>query len=151
MQLCQCEELAGEPLTLSYHTPQVPQEELKHYFCKQFAKHRRRESELGMTLSGPHRDDLTILLRGKDARHFASEGEQRSCIAALKLAQWKWLETRVDQTPLFCVDDVGISFDSFRESALYKRMEQLGQVFITHLHPALLHSHSLHINNGKIC
>lgn len=146
--LCQSEELAGEPLQLSYLCAAADKPDIEGYFLKEYARLRKREQELGMTLTGPHRDDLLFLMREKDARYFASEGEQRSCIAALKLAQWKWLAGQVDHTPLFCIDDIGISFDSLREQKLYERLEQLGQVFITHQHRTNQKAHAIHIHKG---
>lgn len=118
------------------------------FFLKQLAKHRFRECDLGMTLTGPHRDDLTISLHSQEARRFASEGQQRSCAATLKLAQWKWLNTLTGMPPILCIDDLGVSFDPSRELALYKRMEELGQVFITSARAAPIDCHSIRVENG---
>ena len=152
-KLSQTETLASDKLDLAYRSQALTSvgkdsEALKLFFLKQFEKHRSRECELGLTLSGPHRDDLAILLQDKEARSFASEGQQRSCIAALKLAQWRLLDALVDQSPLLCIDDVGVSFDTSRESALYKRVDVLGQVFITSPRPPSLEGHIIRIDGG---
>ncbi len=135
-RLSQGETLATERLELGYRSSALvavgtDREALHAYYLKQFEKHRKRECDLGITLSGPHRDDLAILLQGKEARLFASEGQQRGCVAALKLAQWKWLQALTETPPSLCIDDIGVSFDSTREEELYKRMQNLGQVFVT--------------------
>lgn len=105
--------------------------QLKEHFLAHYHKIRPREIERGSTLVGPHRDDLLILLQSQDIRSFASEGQQRSCVAALRLAEWCRLQDQADETPLMCIDDVGISLDRFREKSLYDILSQLGQVFVT--------------------
>jgi DNA replication and repair protein RecF len=72
-----------------------------------------------------------IYVSGKEARLFASEGQTRSCATGLRLAQWARLKTITEETPILCVDDVGISLDANREHSLYKRLGSLGQVCIT--------------------
>lgn len=151
--LSQSETLSADILKLSYRSQALAaagaeSEALNGFFLKQLKKQRQRESELGLTLSGPHRDDISILVHGKEARQFASEGQQRSCVASLKLAQWKWLNALVEQAPLLCIDDIGVSFDNSREEELYKRLEGLGQVFITSTRPSPLKCRLIHIDSG---
>jgi DNA replication and repair protein RecF len=153
--LSQAETLGSEILELEYRSQALTSveeepESLKHYFIQQFVKQRRRECELGITLSGPHRDDFLIALQNKDARQFASEGQQRSCVASLKLAQWKWLKRLADQPPLLCIDDIGVSFDHKREEAFYRRIQDLGQVFVTSARPLPFDGHSISVQNGNL-
>ena len=86
---------------------------------------------LGMTLTGPHKDDLWIGIGGRDVRFFASEGQQRSCVAALHLGEWQRLKEASTVTPLFMIDDVGISLDEKRKERLLRHLASLGQVFLT--------------------
>jgi DNA replication and repair protein RecF len=102
---------------------------------EQFKRSRRREMELGFTLVGPHKDDFTIVLASKEARFFASEGQQRSCMAALRLAEWKRLKTTTEETPLMLIDDIGMSLDSPRRSRLHEYMTSMEQVFMTTTEP----------------
>ncbi|MBI3900730.1 MAG: DNA replication and repair protein RecF, partial [Chlamydiia bacterium] len=149
-RLGQTETLGTDRLQLHYSSAQASTQEahmLTHFFLKQFAKQRPRECELGTTLSGPHRDDFSILLNEREARQFASEGEQRSLVAALKFAQWKWLESLVDTPPILCLDDLSLSFDRMRESALYQRLEKFGQTFITMARPPSSPHYAIHIQN----
>lgn len=153
-RLSQTETLATERLELGYRSSALSAagadtEALHLYFLKQFEKHRKRECDLGITLTGPHRDDLNILLQGKEARQFASEGQQRGCVAALKLAQWKWLHALTEAPPALCIDDLGVSFDPTREEELYKRMQNLGQVFITTARATPLPCRSIGVKNGN--
>ncbi|MCC5831768.1 MAG: DNA replication/repair protein RecF [Chlamydiales bacterium] len=123
-----------DSITLSYQTGAPKDgnpEALNTYFLKQYKGCRPREIEQGSTLVGPHRDDLIIRVGGQEARYFASEGQTRSCATGLRLAQWARLKDLTKETPILCVDDVGISLDASREEALYNRLGSLGQVFIT--------------------
>lgn len=126
----------NDEVHLKYESPALKTshaeiEYISNYYIQQFAKIRKRELEMGVTLVGPHKDDMSIYLQNKPARHFASEGQQRSLIAALKLAEWRRLVRLTYEKPLFCIDDLGISLDKFREEYLYKHLGELGQVFIT--------------------
>lgn len=123
-----------DQLSLAYHSPSPHQQDLAHlreYYVQLFQRHRRREMELGATLNGPQKDDLSILLGEQEARFFASEGQQRSCVAALKLAEWVRLKDQCRETPLMMIDDVGLSLDRGRKEKLFRHLSGLEQVFLT--------------------
>lgn len=94
-------------------------------------QYRKREMEIGFTLYGPHKDDFNIAINGKEARFFASEGQQRSCVAALRLGEWETMKKRMEDPPLMLIDDLGISLDTVRRQKLNQSIESLSQVFIT--------------------
>ncbi len=100
-------------------------------YIQQLQKNRPREKELGLTLSGPHRDDILLLIEGKPARLFASEGQKKTAIAALKLAEWERLGQRIGAPALMGIDDLGLHLDETRQKLLRASLEKLGQVFIT--------------------
>lgn len=104
---------------------------LRSVFRDQYHRHRSREMDLGATLTGPHKDDLIVALGGKDARGFASEGQQRSCVVALRLAEWERLKNMSHEMPLMLVDDLGISLDASRRAQLLEHLSGLDQVFLT--------------------
>jgi len=104
---------------------------LRGIYCQNYHKHRFREMDLGATLTGPHKDDVMIALGSKDARSFASEGQQRSCVVALRLAEWRRLKGRSQEAPLMLVDDMGMSLDSSRRQHLLAHFSSLEQVLIT--------------------
>lgn len=106
-------------------------EALRQTCLQQWRQQRKREMDVGYTLHGLHKDDFTIHIDGKDARFFASEGQQRSCVAALRLAEWEIMKNQVEDVPLMLIDDMGISLDSARRQQLNAYVEQLEQVFIT--------------------
>jgi len=111
---------------------------VKDYYIKQFHKNRERESFLGYTLVGPHKDDLWIGIGGQDIRFFASEGQQRSSVTALHIGEWKLLREQCDERPLLMIDDVGISLDHRRRQRLLDQLASMGQVFLTTTDEALL-------------
>lgn len=126
--------LAGEtlPFGLNYKSSGPRAKELlKSHYLDQFKRHRPREMELGFTLAGPHKDDLSIHLDQKEVRHYGSEGQQRTCVAALKLAEWERVRAAEDGIPLMMVDDVGVSLDASRKMRLLDHLKTLGQVFLT--------------------
>ncbi|MBA3816557.1 MAG: DNA replication/repair protein RecF [Parachlamydiaceae bacterium] len=105
--------------------------QLRTYYLEQYSKQRKREMELGVTLIGPHKDDVFIGLNTNEARFFASEGQQRSCVAALRLAEWECLKANSYEMPLMLIDDVGMSLDYSRRTRLFSHLPALEQVFLT--------------------
>lgn len=76
------------------------------------------EIERQMVLVGPHRDDLEILLKDKKARLFASQGQQRSLVLSLKLAEMEIIKKERGEYPLLLLDDVLSELDEFRRKYL---------------------------------
>lgn len=104
---------------------------IRDFFVGQFKKNRPREMDFGMTLSGPHKDDLNIFLNSKEARNFASEGQKRCLVSSLRLSEWFRLKDRSEAAPLMLIDDFGISLDDGRKEKLLTKLENFDQVFIT--------------------
>ena len=100
-------------------------------YLKQLQKNRPREMDLGLTLTGPHRDDLSILIQGRPARLFASEGQKKTAIAALKMAEQRRLCNRIHAPAIMGIDDLGLHLDETRQILLRAALENLGQVFVT--------------------
>lgn len=117
-------------------------------YLQQLQKNRPREMELGLTLTGPHRDDLTVTIDGKLARQFASEGQKKTAIAALRLAEWERLSERIGAPALMGFDDLGQHLDDTRQKLLRTSLDSLGQVFITTPHAPKEEGHLIHIQNG---
>ena len=134
-----------EHLTLEYRSGATPWQneiEIRDFYLRQFHKNRERELVLGYTLTGPHKDDLNVEIGGRDARIFASEGQQRSCVTALHVGEWQHLKKTAGDTPLFMVDDVGISLDDQRRERLISYLTTMGQVFLTTTDAHLLDSYA---------
>ncbi len=89
-----------------------------------------RDMELGYTTIGPHRDDLRFDLNGRDSRVFASQGQQRSIVLALKIAELRVFEDEIGEKPVLVLDDVFSELDSTRQKKLYEHFGGI-QVLMT--------------------
>jgi DNA replication and repair protein RecF len=118
---------------------------------EEWKKNRKKELLLGSTLTGPHRDDLLLYIQGQEIKTFCSEGQKRSCMAALRLAQWQEYKSFFEFSPLFAVDDFGVHLDLKRSLFLNEILKDLGQVFVTApSFPSKENSYSLKISKGSI-
>jgi DNA replication and repair protein RecF len=127
------EEAAGAPLGLRYLTnaPAGPDETARDALNRRLAETAEKELWNGTTLIGPHRDDIAFELAGRDLAGFASRGQQRTAILALKLAEVDLLTTRDGRPPLLLLDDVFSELDPARRSHLVRRIASLPQAFVT--------------------
>lgn len=80
----------------------------------------RREDELrrGITLAGPHRDEIVFLIDGRPARDFGSQGQQRSLVLAWKIAEVRVTRDILGRYPLLLLDDVMSELDEDRRNAI---------------------------------
>ena len=99
------------------------------------SSHHDREIGAGSTLWGIHKDDIEILLNGKPARSFASQGQQRSLALSLKLAEGEVCATVCGEKPVFLFDDVFSELDSTRRAYLSGKIGER-QVIITTCEPS---------------
>lgn len=90
-----------------------------------------RDLERGTTGAGPHLDEIVVLARGRELRSFGSQGEQRTAVLALLLAEAELLTERDTGAPLLLLDDVLSELDMSRREALVGRLKGLGQTIIT--------------------
>ena len=97
------------------------------------ARSRSSDFRLGRTTDGPHRDDLDLRLDGFPARRFSSQGQLKSFILALKLAQYGFIAHSKGVRPLLLMDDIFDKLDRnrVRELIRYLTGAQVGQVFVT--------------------
>ncbi len=110
-------ELTGgkEKLSLVYK-PSVEEED----FYEQLLKNREKDLYRKQTSCGPHRDDLVFYESGKDLRVFGSQGQQRSSVLSLKLAEIKMMEKEKEEKPILLLDDVLSELDRSRQMKLLK-------------------------------
>jgi len=121
---CHAEIGAGERLEIEYL---VPPEDLAAAVHNSVADDLRR----GSTSVGPHRDDVRVLLDGHDARGYASQGQQRTAVVSLKLAEADLVARRTGERPVLLLDDVLSELDLERRAALLRQVRNGGQVVIT--------------------
>lgn len=96
----------------------------------------RDERDRGYTLIGPHRDDLSAALNGRDVKTYASQGQHRAFVLAMKIAEISYLEERYHFAPILLLDDVSSELDRERNRFLFDFLRERaeGQVFITTTH-----------------
>ncbi|MEX0962158.1 MAG: DNA replication and repair protein RecF [Simkaniaceae bacterium] len=95
-----------------------------------FQKTRAKELKAGLTLYGPHLDELSIEINGKSAKSFGSEGQKRSSVAALKIAEYQIMKEKMG-TVLFGLDDFGAQLDKERISSLKNILINLKPSIVT--------------------
>jgi DNA replication and repair protein RecF len=91
-----------------------------------FAQQRAQELRRGMTLVGPHRDELQLLLGGRELRTFGSAGQQRSAAIALRLLELATLRDSIGATPLLLLDDPFAELDTGRAARVLSLLEATG-------------------------
>ncbi len=95
---------------------------------------RREEIGRGITVVGPHRDDLVFAIGGKEAAAYASRGQQRTSTLALKMAEMRLMTRSAGERPILLLDDVASELDSERCQHLVKVVHASDQVLITTTH-----------------
>ena len=124
--------------------------EADEYIRRQLLQVREEDVRMHASTIGVHRDDLEICLNGNSARAFGSQGQQRSCALALKLAECQLLEELTGERPIILLDDVLSELDTGRREWLLGGIGQ-NQVFLTCCDPAGLEGlehGQFHIHNG---
>ncbi len=121
---CHSEIAAGERLEIRY---QGPPEDMATAVHNSLSEDLRR----GSTSVGPHRDDVRVLLDGQEARAYASQGQQRTAVVSLKLAEAALVTRRTGERPVLLLDDVLSELDGERRAALLRQVGSEGQVIIT--------------------
>jgi len=116
-------------------------------------KNRGKEKILGSTLYGPHRDDFLLLISGKSAQSFASEGQQRSIVLSLRLAQLEIIKEITKVNPVLLCDDILGELDSARKEAFWNLLDSEIQIIATATtqpDPSLHSWKILQTTNGEI-
>jgi DNA replication and repair protein RecF len=110
----------GEPITVVY----APKDECAREEDLLTALGMARGTDIarGTTTIGPHRDDVQVTIEGRDARLFASQGQQRTGVIALKLAAWSICREDLGFTPLLLLDDILSDLDERRRAALVETL-----------------------------
>jgi len=127
------EEGEAGALELEYVTnaPLGPAEAPRDALERRLAETAEKEIWNGTTLIGPHRDDVAFVMSGRDLSAFASRGQQRTAILALKLAELDLVREHDGRPPLLLLDDVFSELDPARRAHLVRRIADLPQAFVT--------------------
>jgi DNA replication and repair protein RecF len=127
------DEAASGMLGLEYLTnaPAGPDETPRDALVRRLLETAEKEMWNGTTLIGPHRDDLAFVMSGRDLSAFASRGQQRTAILAVKLAELDLVTEHDGRPPVLLLDDVFSELDPDRRAHLVRRISDLPQAFVT--------------------
>jgi len=89
------------------------------------------ERARGSSLAGPHRDDIAFTLNNAPIREFASQGQHKTFLVALKIAEFHYIKQKLGETPAMLLDDVMTELDYSRASKTISSVSNLGQSFVT--------------------
>jgi DNA replication and repair protein RecF len=106
-------------------------EQTAECFRLQLRQLRNEELQRGTTLLGPQRDDLMLFVDGKEARTYASQGQQRTVVLSLKRAEFELVLQERQEPPIVLLDDVMSDLDDLRRAQLLRMALQGAQAFIT--------------------
>lgn len=114
------------------------------------------EKYQGSSMVGPHRDEVALTINGTPARQYGSQGQQRTLVLALKLAELKLIEEVIGEPPLLLLDDVLAELDLSRQNQLLDAIQDRFQTLITTTHLGsfdaqwLDASQILHVESGAL-
>lgn len=134
----------------------LPQDGGERLFLAHLMQVRARELTQGVSLAGPHRDDLALLLDGVDVQRYGSRGQQRTVALALRLAETAFLRQRSGDEPILLLDDVLSELDAARQRRVLDAVAPAEQVLLTTTERALLHgweigrAHLLRVAAGRV-
>ena len=126
----------GEELSVTYRPSfEMAGEEDESVLFEQFmiklAQVKDQEYRRGVTLAGPHRDDMAFHINGKEAQVYGSQGQQRTTALSLKLAEIELIREEIGEYPLLLLDDVLSELDQHRQTQLIETFQGKVQTFIT--------------------
>jgi DNA replication and repair protein RecF len=113
------------------HREDATEEEIREEFQAELGRTAAVEKKLGITLVGPHRDELALQIEGLGVRTHASQGQHKTLLVALKMAEFLYLEAKKSERPILLLDDIFTELDTHRAGRLLTLTESIGQAFIT--------------------
>jgi DNA replication and repair protein RecF len=111
-----------EELRLVYETESIDAETAEADIRRLMSEATDKDSRLEYTTVGPHRDDIKLAANGVDIRNFGSQGQQRSAVLSLKLAEIELFKEKTGETPVLLLDDVLSELDDSRKDALFSAL-----------------------------
>lgn len=101
----------------------VDQAEYARLMLRRLEKQRETDITMGQTTGGVHKDDILILLSGKSMKYFASQGQIRSAVLAIKLAEADCIFQKRGSYPVLLLDDILSELDAARQKFIFQRMQ----------------------------
>ncbi|SKB15796.1 DNA replication and repair protein RecF [Planktothrix sp. PCC 11201] len=141
---------------LNHSLSTAPPEKIQQAFYDKIRTRAIAEKQQGISLVGPHRDDVIFAINQTPARSYGSSGQQRTLVLALKLAELQLIEEVVREPPLLLLDDVLAELDLNRQNQLLDAIQDRFQTLITTTHLGafdaqwLKHTQILNVEAGEI-
>lgn len=125
--------------------------EIEKILLQKLEENKEKDLKLKYTSIGPHRDDLKIYINSMEVKSFGSQGQQRTALLSIKLAELEIFKEKFEEYPILLLDDVFSELDEKRKIRLFKRVENL-QTIITTTKFDLpnIDTNIIKIENGKI-
>ncbi|PAX51789.1 DNA replication/repair protein RecF [Brunnivagina elsteri] len=123
-----------QPEQVPDKTQEKAQEKVQQAFFDKIQQRAIAELHQGTTLVGPHRDEVELTINQTPARQYGSQGQQRTLVLALKLAELQLIEEVVGEPPLLLLDDVLAELDPSRQNQLLDAIQDRFQTLITTTH-----------------
>lgn len=145
----------AETLKLQYSSVEdfyeKTKDEIEEILLKKLKENYEKDLKLKYTTVGPHRDDIKIFLNDFDVKNFGSQGQQRTVLLSMKLAELEIFKDNFGEYPILLLDDVFSELDEKRKHNLFKRTQKV-QTFITTTKFDIVEDdvNVITIENGKI-
>ena len=127
---------------------------MKENLLKKYQHNFDREREIGMTLISCNREDFDMYLNGKKVIDFASQGQKRSCILALKLGLLEIIKMKINEYPIILLDDVLSELDETHRRNLFECIPDGVQIFVTatdiHIDEILKDTKYFRVEHGQV-
>jgi DNA replication and repair protein RecF len=114
--------------------PEDDPQSVQQAFLAKIEQRRIAEQQLGASVVGPHRDEIALSINQTPAKSYGSQGQQRTLVLALKLAELSLIEEVVGEPPLLLLDDVLAELDLQRQNQLLAVIQDRFQTLITTTH-----------------
>ncbi|MCY4020371.1 MAG: DNA replication/repair protein RecF [Chloroflexi bacterium] len=110
---------------------QMSPAEIEPQFLEKLLSQRQESISRGITLSGPHRDELRLMINERDCGLYGSRGQARTVVMALRFAELEWMRDQIGEYPLFLLDEVVAELDGKRRAFLLDRLDGQAQTLLT--------------------
>lgn len=128
-------QLSFDTFGLDLHR-ELTADDIHPQFMDALAHSRAEHIERGVTLTGPHRDELRLTINQRDVGLFGSRGQARTAILSLKLAELAWMRDAIGEWPILLLDDVVAELDARRRTYLLERIDGATQSILTTTEPS---------------
>ncbi|MGB2958054.1 MAG: DNA replication/repair protein RecF [Bacteroidota bacterium] len=112
-------------------SPDAPSGEIERVLAQRMEASRREEERRGLSLTGPHRDELKLCIDSRRVQEYASQGQHKTLLVALKVAEFWFMKERITETPALLLDDVFGELDPQRSRRMLSLVPEMGQTVVT--------------------